>query len=315
MKTSSFRFHRVSSAFAFLALLCLVLAGCGLSAAQEASIEKFSTATATLGDLSAQHLVQVRQDVVAIRQQMYEMGSDEIDLTDPANDLDGALSVGELQRRLRATAALKEFGQLLQALTTTDSTARLETAGTSFLTNLRKIEGVRLSDEQAAALGKLIVSGGRMLLDAERAKRVKEVVIETRTPVKRLVTLLRQDLDPNALLWAAVLVEARDSVEKGIPQLLNDLKPGGKLRDKALTEADIALLWSRYQALRADTAQRCASSEMSRSGLLAALDEMEKAHETLCYVVQTDQIQFPEINDYLDQVEELTRLFQAIRGK
>jgi hypothetical protein len=302
-------------AFAFLALLCPVLAGCGLSASQKASIEKFSTATAALGDLSAQHLVQIRQDVLALRTQMYEMGSDEIDLTDPANDLDGALSVAELQRRLRATAALKEFGQLLQALATTDNTARLETASTSFLTNLRKIEGVQLSDEKAAALGKLIVSGGRLLLDAERAKRVREVVIETRAPVKRLVTLLRQDLDPGAQLWAAVLAEARDSVEKGMPQLLKDLKPDGKLRDKVLTEADIALLWSRYQALRADTTQRCAGSEMSRSGLLTALDEMDKAHETLCYVVQFDQIQSSEVNDYLDQVEELMRLFQAIRGK
>ncbi len=315
MRVFSLKLRSVSVAFPLVALLCSVLMGCGLSSSQKASIEKFSVATTALGDLSAQHLVWVRQDVIAIRTKMYEIGSDEIDFDKPDTDLDGALNIDELQRRLRATAALKEFGQLLQALATEDNTARLETASTSFLTNLRKVKGVELSDEKAAAIGKVVVSGGRLLLNAERARRVREVVIETRPAVKRVVELLRQDLDPKALLWVAVLAEAQDSVEKGIPQFLGSLKPGEKFRDRTLTEADIALLWSQWQTLKADTTQRLSNSEQSRSKLLDALNEMDKAHEALYYVVQSDQVQSSEINDYLDNVEEMVRLFKAIRGK
>jgi len=295
-------------------MLGCVATGCGLSAAQRASIEKFSIATAALGDLSAQHLVYIRQDVVAIRTKMHEIGSEEIDLSSPDTDLDGALSVDELQRRLRATATLTEFGQLLQTLATENDIARLETAGTSFLTNLRKVPGVEMSDEKAAAIGKLIVGGGTWLLDAARAKRVREVVLETRPAVKRVAELLKQDLDPEAMLWTTVLVDANDSVNTGIYQLLNDLKPGSKLRDRVLTEADIALLWSQWQGLQTDTKRRLSDSEQRRSKLLEVIDEMIKAHEALCYIVQSDTVQFSEINSYLDQAEEVARLFKAIHG-
>jgi hypothetical protein len=245
---------------------------------------------------------------------MQQMGSDEIEPTDPANDLDGPLDLDELQKRLRATSALKEFGQLLHLLATRDNVARLETASTSFLASLRKVEGVQISDREAAALGKLIVHAGTLFLDAERAKCIRAVVMETQTPIQRVTQLLRADLDPKSHLWAAALTDVSESVAVDLPQLLRDRKPGDEFNGKILTEADIALLWSQYHILQADTQQRRANLERTRSGLLEALNEMDKAHMALFYGVQSNTLEFPEINRYLDQMEELLRLFQAVRG-
>lgn len=142
--------------------------GCGLTKQQLARIESFSPATVALADIASDNVVQLRNDAMTLRAKKLSIER-RANFTNEARS-DAGLTVKELEKRLEAVAALKDFGLLLSALATDNYTPRLLSGTNAFLTNLRKIEGINFSTEKADAIGQLVVQIGGILINSKRAK-------------------------------------------------------------------------------------------------------------------------------------------------
>ena len=182
---------------ALVAAVLLLVPGCGLSANQKASIQKFSTASATLGELARKEFVQSRADVIEMNTLAANLGSTQVD----TDELDEFFTLKRVQLRTAACDAVKEYGQLLQTLATSDSVAELRTARDSFVSSLKNLKALKLSDEQSGAIGQAIEFLGGAIIETYRRERVKQIVEGSSPAVREIVTLIRQDFDLEAEHW------------------------------------------------------------------------------------------------------------------
>lgn len=282
------------------------LPGCGLSKAQLGAIEKFSVGTTEVADIAAAELVQIRNDVIELRKGMMGIDPTTVVLDDEANDLDAALSVEELEKRLAAATALRRYGQLLHALAVDDQTGRLQAATTSFITSLRKVEGgVELSDAKAGAITGLVVAIGGLAIDHARARAIKAVVIDFDPALTKVVELMREGFDPSDEAWAVVLTETQRQIDNTLGRGIVIVKRD----DPALG----AVLEVQHRELQADANRRVSAFHESQGRIDDALVKLNEARRDLYFVIQSDTITPGRIDAFFTQVEELALLYKALR--
>jgi len=294
------------------------LQGCGLSPAQRSAIASFSTATIEVADLAAEEFAQTRADAIALRQRTHLLDSEALDLTDPANDLDGPMDQDQVQRRIAACTALKSYGQLLQTMANSSRTEELEAASSAFLTNIKRIHGVSLSADKSTAIGTLVVSLGGSIIDARRGSVVRKVVLDTYPTVETLVGLLKRDLDAGDLHWAGAIRANDTAIGSTLRRVMEERLIGSDFEDstgqRKLTEADLALMRAEYAKLKADSQRILADYEKVQPGLLDALAKLEDANKALFYVVQHgDIVTAGEVEKYWGTVTTLIENIKIIR--
>jgi len=301
-----------------LALLAAAVAGCGFTADQRAAAVRFGEATREMADLAAEALVRTRQDVVHLRTRMVELGSQSVDLTKPASDLDADLDVDKLELRLRAAARLKAYGQLVRALAEEDSTARLKGAADSFIGGLSEVPGVNLPKEKADAIGALVSAVGGWFIDGQKKSALREVVPAARPAVDALIVLWKKEFDPKAPYWANALATTEERITGSLQNQINLLRPtpaGGAVVDGEvpLGEAEIALRRVRFHELRADAARRKVGLNELCERIQKALDLLKQANQDLENKMKYSDFSVESIQEYVGKVEECVRLYRVLR--
>ncbi len=251
---------RVRSAVPPLCLAMVFLLGslgCGLSQHQLAKIETYSPATADLAAVSSEALTRVRQDVRAL--QAKKRSIERLFLKqDEAEDLE-PLSSEQLEKRLRATSVLRQYAELLDALARDDYTPRLQSQVNTMFANLNRIEGIHVSESRRDAIGALVVKVGGLFIEYQRAKAMREVIAETKDPIRSLIENLRADFDPEAVLWAADLKQTKSEIEMDLLVAIQSLRSIEDLHQETVTAERRVAEARRKAALAEGTVQRDAT--------------------------------------------------------
>lgn len=280
-------------------LLCsvLLLAGCGLTVQQRAAVLKFSAATGDLATVTADEFADSRKDVI-------EMNKLRVALRDPvakADQLDDQFTLDQTRVRVRALEALKGYAELLHALVTTSQEAELKAAADSFMTSLRRVNGVRLDDAQAAAIGQAIELFGGLWIEHQRAAATRRVVEVTHNQVIGLLDLIQRDFDPHADHWSL-----------GYDATAEALRGLALLKAKLIDENDIAgqAIVEQARILAIENRSRFQSiAEEVRS----SVEKLRKAESNLKYALQSGEISVEDVDAYLSQVQQLVEVYRILR--
>lgn len=316
-----FSAHRQVTKVCAVALLNMTLgAGCGLTSSQREAVEKFAESTGAVADTASQTFVQTRQDVIALRTRMLELGYSRIDLSDPKTDLDGPLDQEGLETRLRVSTALKEFAILLKAMLDDNSTESVRAACDSMLADLQRIDGAQLSKDQVGAIGELVSNIAGVLIDYKRKIAVTEVVESTWSSVEKVIALMSKDFDSANFYWVGFLGETRDQIKETLGAEISlaevgDVRPLIGHGDKKLSLPDIALLRRDYAGLLVDAEASLRQIKGVSQVLERALKDLRAAHQELKYKIQSSDISTESIENLHSQTLEYLRLVRIIRGK
>lgn len=322
-----------------------LLSGCGLSGKQRAAVQRFSTATTALADVTAEDFTSLRTDVLAFRERRFEIDQrlDDVDdserppasgseleqliaslLPASASDetLDEGIEVEDLEARIEAVAAVREFGTLLGTLAAKGGTDEVNVATGKLLESINKIDGIDLAGSDASAIQQAVVAVAGMAIEAQRRKAVRTVVLKTSEVFPKIIKLIREDYDPEGFAWIRVLIEEGEAAVD-VNNVLADMAAvaAEAARDPAASEdtglslsaAELALLREKSASLVIDVAGRIQLADDARPRIVGALDEFEKAHVELVAIVQNDQhVTLEKIESFLGTVDTLVRTYRAL---
>ena len=303
-----------------LAVLCLGLTGCGLTVRQQAAISKFSSTTRVLAEQVEENLVQTRSDVVALRTGMLALNAGTVDLENASADLDAGLNVDELETRLKAAGALRRFGMMLESLATDTQSGELQGASDQFVTSLRQVQGVNLSDAKAEAIAQVIGKIGGLWINAKRKKALKMVIIETRQPLQTLASLVANDFNPTNEQWLAVLTATHEEITDPLRSQMEFVVEGKHTNpedDKSpkWKDLEVTLRQDRYEALKLDATARVKRAELISERMLRSVASFRGAHEDLFVIIQTPEVSLDKIDGYYAEVDSLIRLSRILAAK
>jgi hypothetical protein len=281
---------------AFLLLLCS-LTGCGLTVRQRTAVVQFSGATRDFAGLTANEFVQSRADVIEMNTFRAKLGSTELD----TDRLDQHLTVERVKERVDAVGALQQYAELLQTLATSSKQEELKIASDSFVTNLRKVKGVTLSDEKAGAVGAAIQLVGGMAIEAKRARAVRKVVETTNPTVRQLLDLVERDFSPEEEYWTL-----------GYDLVVSSLQRDAALaRGRAATnDLAAAAVFNEARVLAAQNKTRVAAI---RAQVLDVIKNLRQAQTELVYAVQSKEISIEVIQGYAARAEEFMSIYKILR--
>jgi hypothetical protein len=274
----------------------VLLVGCGLTRQQRAAVQQFSAATINFATLTSSELIRSRAAVL-------EMNTLRIQLNDNTikpDRLDAHFTVERVKVRVEAMQALEGYAHLLHALVTTSQREQLQGAADRFVTSLRKVQGVSLSDDKAGAIGVAIQQVGGLVVEYQRAKATREVVTASHDTVLQLLDLVRRDFDPTADHWSLgyelvsqALVGAANAAATGPNPALN-----GALIGEARVVA--AQNMARFNTVAAQV-----------EGSAAALRE---AQINLREVLQSPDVTVENINRYVSQIQDFVEIYSILRA-
>jgi hypothetical protein len=251
----------------FVACFTVFQVGCGLTLQQRAAVERFSAATIDFATLTSSELVRSRTDVLEMNTLRVQLNDDTVKL----DRMDAHFTVEQVKVRVDAMHALKEYAELLHTLVTTSQQAQLQNAADSFVTSLRKVQGVSLSDEKAGAIGLAIQQVGGLVVEYMRAKAAREVVTTSHDTILQLVDLVRRDFNPKADHWSlgydvvvTALVGAAEFAAVG---------PNAAIRAPLVGEAKVAAAQNRarFTTVAAQVDASAAALRQAQINLLSAL--------------------------------------------
>lgn len=295
-----------------LALLCLGLTGCGLTVRQRAAISKFSSTTIALADQVEENLIQTRNDVVALRTGIFELGDSEVHL----DNLDAGLDVKELEIRLRASAALKRFGHLLETLATDTQTGELQAASDKFVTSLRQVAEMDLSPAKAEAIGQVIAKVGGIFIEAKRKKALKSVIIQSKQPLLKLADLMAKDSSPTNKGWLGVLIDNDKTITNTFAKTATTVVAGNpKASGGKWKESEAALWLERNNALQVDSTERRKRALLISEKTLESITKFRSAHEDLFVIIQSPEVSLDKIDGYYAEIDSLLRLSRILSNK
>ena len=167
------------------ALVSLIPIGCsGLTVAQRAAVMKFGGAAADLGAVAAEEFRQSRFDVIAMNKARLGLG----DSTVKVDRLDGYFTLEDVNARVEAAMALREYGEVLARLAGGEGAMEVGAAAERLvgsLTRLRAARKIDISDEKLGAIGSAVAGVGGIVVEAERARAVREVTSVSGPAVRR----------------------------------------------------------------------------------------------------------------------------------
>jgi hypothetical protein len=281
----------------FAACLAVFLVGCGLTLQQRGAVERFSAATIDFATLTSSELVRSRTDVLEMNTLRVQLNDDTVKL----DRMDDHFTVERVKVRVDALQALKEYAELLHILVTTSQQAQLQNAANSFVTSLRKVEGVSLSDDKAGAIGSAIQQVGGLVVEYMRAKAAREVVTASHDTILQLVDLVRRDFNPKADHWSLgyeVVVTALVGAAE-----LAAVGPNAAIRIPLVGEAKVVAAQNRarFTTLAAQVDGSAAALREAQINLLSAL--------------QSSDVTLDDINGYVGQLQDFVEIYSILRAR
>jgi len=287
------------SSFRLLVVACFTvfLVGCGLTRQQRAAVQRFSAATIDFATLTSSELVRSRIDVLEMNTLRVQLNDDTV----KPDRLDAHFTVERVKVRVEAMLALKEYAELLYTLVTTSQQAQLQSAADSFVTSLRKVQGVSLSDDKAGAIGLAVQQVGGLVVEYMRAKATREVVTASHDTILQLLDLVRRDFNPQADHWSLgyevviqALVGAADFAAVG---------SNAAIRAPLIGEAKVV-----------------AAQNMARFNTVAAQVEgsaaaLRKAQINLRDVLQSPDVTIENVNSYVSQIQDFVEIYSILRAQ
>jgi hypothetical protein len=281
----------------FVACFTVFQVGCGLTLQQRAAVERFSAATIDFATLTSSELVRSRTDVLEMNTLRVQLNDDTVKL----DRMDAHFTVEQVKVRVDAMHALQEYAELLHTLVTTSQQAQLQNAADSFVTSLRKVQGVSLSDEKAGAIGLAIQQVGGLVVEYMRAKAAREVVTTSHDTILQLVDLVRRDFNPKADHWSlgydvvvTALVGAAEFAAVG---------PNAAIRAPLVGEAKVVAAQNRarFTTVAAQVDASAAALREAQINLLSAL--------------QSSDVTLDDINNYVVQLQDFVEIYSILRAR
>jgi hypothetical protein len=178
--------------------LAICVGGCGLSDQQRAAVQRFSAATIDFSTLLSAEFVRSRTDILEMNTLRVQLNDDTVKL----GRMDEHFTVERVKVRVDAMRALKEYAVYLHTLLISSQQDELRNAADSFVSSLRKVQGVRLSDDKAGAIGLAVPEMGGLTVEYWRARAIREVVTARHGTILQLLELVQRDFDPKADHWS-----------------------------------------------------------------------------------------------------------------
>lgn len=279
---------------AILGVVTWALVGCGLTVSQRAGVERFSAATKDFAGVTSAEFVKSRTDVIEMNTLRVEL----MDNTVTLEQLDEHFTVVRVTERLRAIQALRDYADLLWTLVSTSQKEELKNAADSFVTSLRKVKGVSLTDEQAGAVGAAVATVGGFFVEHLRARATREVVASTHDSVLQVVGLVERDFDPQADHWSL-----------GYDKVAEALR-GAAARAPLVSPRPASETVGRAQVLAHQNKQRLRAVGVDVGKSAATL---RAAQVNLREALEKPDIGLEDINAYVSQVEELVTAYRVLR--
>jgi hypothetical protein len=295
---SAFYRSRGSCVRLLVATCCAVLlVGCGLTRQQRAAVQRFSAATIDFATLTSSELIRSRTDVLEMNTLRIQLNDDTI----KPDRLDAHFTVERVKIRVEAMQSIEEYAQLLHTLVTASQQEQLQSAADHFVTSLRKVQGVSLSDDKAGAIGLAIQQVGGLVIEFQRAKATREVVTASHDTILQLLDLVRRDFDPKADHWSL-----------GYELVIQSLVGAANV---AATGPNPAL-----NAPLIGEARVVAAQNMTRFNTVAAQVEsaaaaLRAAQINLRDVLQSPDVTVENINSYVSQIQDFVEIYRILRAQ
>jgi hypothetical protein len=274
--------------------LLLLVAGCGMTVQQRMAVGQFGSATTEFASLTRSEFIQSRQDVIEMNRYRILLGDDSV------KSLDEHFTPERLQPRFQALDALSRYGDLLQSLLTTSSSADLRSSADGFVSSLNEIQGVNISEADGEMLGKVVSFGGSFFVEYKRAQAMKKTVEFAHRYVMKTIALVENDFDPNNDLWNAGYRHTRIELEGAIadvpPLATNDLAGEQVLRAAKLAAGEGQ---GRFD-------------EVSKR-ILEVAKKLSQAENELRLAMLNGSISIADIQEYRTEVGELKTLFELLQ--
>lgn len=275
----------------------LALGGCGLPRQQIAATHAFGDATATLGSLSETEFVAIRQGIMEMNAALLALDTAKttVNLT-----LDTPTSRPATAKRVAAAGALRNYGELLLALVTSEQEPGLQEAAQKFLDSLDSIPETEWTEEQRDAVQDVIAGAGSVFLQRKKVVALKRIVSAYEKPVDSFAALLAVDFDLNeeGFLQAYDITARR--MKNAAVRVINS---GNKY---SLADRELAV----RAYLMSETALERIIELEGHFG--ASIDTLRKASRELTEAIKNRKYGREDIKHYAKQIRELSDAYQRL---
>ena len=253
-------------------ILCLFNSGCGLNAVQRESVTRFASASTGLGKFSAKELTAWRDITIQMNSKDIAMGG-----IGKLNDLDGAFNPDDVQARIHAAQALTAYGHLLSSLVGSNN-GELKNAALQFEDSIKGVSDKNLSNNQLDILGSVVYNIGGLFVEWQKAKALKEIVLQTKPDIDKLCDLLITDFDPRALNLAQAIANTSNRL-KGDADIT--LSASSNIQDKLIAIDAYKLADEQKSRLKKIAAYVVETLKVLKSANTELANALENDSETL----------------------------------
>lgn len=281
--------------------LIVVASGCaGLTASQKVAIAEFSRATAAVGETTQNELTEMRERMVRTNQERLILRGPLPTLT-AASSLDGNLTVSNVGVVMAAAAALQSYGEILEALVEDTQARELHSAADKFVTSLKQVPNVTLSQGASDAISGLLVFAGRMLIEAKKAHAIKTIVPQAKPAIDKICDTLSRDFDYTKGGLAADLHAATEALHGAASAAFQDIPPAG---DAAATQAAVSARSVSLPAL-----QYAIQGRVRRDEILTRISSVavavKKANAALADALEHDRWTLTDVKGLIEEAKDL----------
>ncbi|MBW2663204.1 MAG: hypothetical protein JRD93_14720 [Deltaproteobacteria bacterium] len=297
------RWH--SFALGTIAVLCLLFQmGCSLTENQRKNAANFSSATTVLAEVTSNELVQMRNETIMMNTYRLAAVGEEAGQA-KLNDLDQKFDVENVKVRIQAVEVLKTYGKLLESLVKETQDEELKDASQNFVASINGLPtgDRKLDAKQSEALGQLVYQMGGMIVEAKKAKAVKDIVGTTKEQIGHLCDLLSKEFDLSA---ANLLTQYKSTGDLAIAAVKRSFSASNNDHKEVLTRLELVEIYKKIQANR-DRVDSIAAN------LKIAITNMKSANETLNdSLLEKEGISINNIKDYSKSVKEIIDLIKVL---
>lgn len=186
---------KIINRVALLLIASLLFSGCGitLTAQQKSILDKYA-ASVTNGGAEASTDIRLAYDntIYANRQILVMTGmSNNVALT----QIEGPLKGASLSERLNAAEVLKNYGELLSALASSNDKEKFRKAATQALKGINEFGDAPLIGQDAQdGITTAIMAVGGIFIERKKAQAIRKVILAYHDPVNELCARLLNDL-------------------------------------------------------------------------------------------------------------------------
>ena len=274
-----------------------LLAGCGLTAAQRDAAGTFSRAAVNVGDFATATFPAMRQSAIEMNTTDVLLGGNA-----PADQLDQHFPLDGVAERVAAAQALSNYGTLLQALVDDAQQAEIKRAADHFVASARNVPGVTLTDKQYDAMGTVVQGIGSGVVEANKARAVKQIATDAKPSVDHLCDLLAEDFDPNGLHLAQGLNLTQMRLDSDTDLDLARSRRSPEERARAVDAlAQVAAAQATLQVLGTRATDTVTQLKLANAALVSVLAEQEYS--------------LADLRKASQQVQRLSAAVQTLAGK